>query len=103
MKKCGNQASYSVELVKRDEYGGVPVDLCPGESRLCILEDPKDGELVGILFDRQRYFAELKTKYLGRTLLYTPVIASTQTLFERQVLQRPDKLHSVHTNIWLGR
>lgn len=99
MKKCGNQASYSVELVKRDEYGGVPVDSCPGESRLCILEDPKDGELVGILFDRQSYFAELKTKYLGRTLLYTPVITSTQTLFERQVLQRPDIVHSVHTNI----
>lgn len=83
MRACGSQASYTVELVERDDCGGVPVDSCPGESRLCMLEDPSEGELVGIPFDRRRYFAELKTKYLGRILLYTPVITSTQTLFER--------------------
>ena len=83
MRTCGGQGAYSVELVERDDCGGVPVDSCPDESKLCILEEPSEGELVGMLFDRRRYFAELKTKYLGHTLLYTPVIASTQTLFEK--------------------
>ena len=83
VRKSGGQPSYSVEVVERDDCGGVPVDSCPSESKLCILEDPSEGELAGMMFDRRKYFDELKTKSLGRTLLYTPVISSTQTLFER--------------------
>jgi hypothetical protein len=77
--------SYTVEVIERDEHGGVPVDCHPTDNKLCVLSNPSPGELSGIKFNREEYFKELHTKSMGQTVLYTPVIASTHLLYERNV------------------
>ena len=81
----GDGGSYTVEVIERDEHGGVPVDCHPTDNKLCVLSNPSPGELSGIKFNREEYFKELHTKSMGQAVLYTPVIASTQSLFTMYV------------------
>ena len=83
IRKAGSTDSYTLELVQRDEYGGIPVDCDPTDQKLYVLPNPTEGELNGMKFNKDNYFKELKTKTLGHTLLYTPVIASTHLLYQR--------------------
>ena len=70
-----------VEIVLRDGRGGLPVDISPALNHIYLLPHPTDGELIGLPFDVTVYLSHLQTKILGRTIIYSPVIASTQTLF----------------------
>ncbi len=73
----------SLHLVYHDYQSGTPVDPspCPNHSQMVLLTSPADWQLERQPFNFNEYFRHLQTKKLGRTLLYTAVIPSTQTLF----------------------
>lgn len=77
-------SEMDVELITADMSKGTPVDAhpaSPSPQRLCIFARPAHWQLSALPFDFQLYFSLLQTSTLGRTILYTPVISSTQTAF----------------------
>lgn len=46
-----------------------------------MITSPAQWQLQGLPFSREEYFSRLETRELGRTVLYTPVITSTQLPF----------------------
>ena len=77
------KSSYRVELVERDDDGGLPVDCRPDKDKMCIVSDPRCGEMVGLSFNPFKYLELVKTKWLGRSVIYTEIIGSTQDLFTK--------------------
>ena len=73
----------SVRLLRTDFEAGTPVDepTKPTHSEQVIITNPARWQLDNQPFDFLEYFESLRTDKLGRTLLYTSVITSTQTLF----------------------
>ncbi len=74
----------SVQLITTDMSSeGTPVDPFPSPSptSISVFTRPAKWQLERLRFDVDGYFGHLKTAQLGRTVLYTPVIASTQTVF----------------------
>ena len=69
---------------------GTPVDPLPqpSSSNLTVIARPAKWQLRSLPFDSDLYFEHLQTAYLGRTVLYTPVISSTQTVFTGNVTFR---------------
>ena len=59
---------------------GTPVDPLPlpSSSNLTVIARPAKWQLRSLPFDSDLYFEHLQTAYLGQTVLYTPVISSTQ-------------------------
>ena len=62
---------------------GTPVDPLPEPSakNLTVVARPARWQLHSLPFNPDLYFEHLMTAQLGRTVLYTPVISSTQTVF----------------------
>lgn len=75
-----------VEVVRRDDRGGIPVDAMPNHGHYYLLLYPTKGEMTGLPFNVPQYLSYLQTKTLGHTVIYSPVISSTQTLFTGCVL-----------------
>ena len=74
----------SAHLITTDFEDGTPVDGFPpppGPKELAVLTNPATWQVNSLSFDFLEYFKLLKTKDMGRSVLYTPVIGSTQTLF----------------------
>ena len=67
-----------IELIPTEDGSPLPV---PTAHHLCVITTPTQQQLNAISFDFQLYFSLLKTATLGRTVLYTPIISSTQTVF----------------------
>lgn len=67
---------------------GTPVDPLPQPSakNLTVVARPARWQLHSLPFNPDIYFEHLKTAHLGRTVLYTPVISSTQTVFTGNVM-----------------
>ena len=64
-----------------DDYSqGSPVDPPPKptESLLTIITNPAFWQVQQLAFDSHAYFTTLKTTNMGRSVVYTPVITSTQ-------------------------
>lgn len=77
-------SEMSARLVTTDFEEGTSVDEYPSppqSSELAILMRPAKWQLRHLPFDFLEYFELLKTRSLGRSVLYTPVIGSTSTLF----------------------
>ena len=77
-------SEMSARLITTDFEDGTSVDGFPPppeSSELAIFTNPARWQLRNLSFDFLEYFKLLKTKDMGRSVLYTPVIASTQTLF----------------------
>ncbi len=53
----------------------------PTANHLCVITRPTQAHLSALSFDFQLYFSLLRTVSLGRTMLYTPVMSSTQNVF----------------------
>lgn len=72
-----------IEIVNTDEMReGSSVDPlpCPTTNKIVLLTRPSEAQLNSLEFDVAQYVRCLRTGHLGRTLLYTPVIGSTQTM-----------------------
>ena len=70
-------------LFCQDDYSqGSPVDPPPesSESLLTVITSPASWQVKQVSFDADAYFTALKTTNMGRCLLYTPVITSTQVV-----------------------
>lgn len=77
-------SEMSVRLITTNFEEGSSVDgfpSLPQPSELAILTNPAKWQVRSLSFDFLEYFKLLKTQNLGRSVLYTPVITSTQTLF----------------------
>ena len=70
-----------VEMLRKDDHGGIPVDTNPTHNHYYLLLHPNKGEMTGLPFNVTEYLTHLQTKSLGHTVIYSPVISSTQTLF----------------------
>ena len=70
-----------VEILRKDDRGGIPVDTNPSHNHYYLLLYPNKGEITGLPFNVTEYLSHLRTKSLGHTIIYSPVISSTQTLF----------------------
>ena len=70
-----------VEILRKDDRGGIPVDTDPSHNHYYLLLQPNEGEITGLPFNVTEYLSHLQTKTLGHTVIYSPVISSTQTLF----------------------
>lgn len=70
-----------VQIVRRDDRGGIPVDTTPSHNHYYLLLYPNQGEMTGLPFNVTEYLSHLRTKTLGHTVIYSPVISSTQSLF----------------------
>lgn len=66
---------------------GTPVDPFPPPTptSISVFMKPAKWQLKRLGFDFGSYYSHLKTAYLGRMVLYTPVVASTQTVFTGNV------------------
>ena len=72
----------SLHFISTDNSQGSPVDLPkPMTSDFTVITQPDPMQVKNLPFSSEEYFQELKTRELGRTLLYTPVITSTQLPF----------------------
>ena len=62
---------------------GTPVDDLSqtSNSDLSIITRPAPWQLDEVPFSQSMYFSELQTRDIGRTVLHTPVITSTQLPF----------------------
>ena len=77
-------SEMSARLITTNFEEGTSVDGFPPppkSTELAIFTNPAQWQVRSLSFDCLEYFELLKTKDLGRSVLYTPVIASTQTLF----------------------
>ena len=78
----------SLQLIFNDfSKLGTPVDPLPlpSSSNLTVIARPAKWQLHSLPFDSDLYFEHLRTAHLGRTVLHTPVISSTQTVFTGNV------------------
>ncbi len=77
----GNEVS--LEFLTTDYTLGTPVDHAPSPSpsKLTVVARPAPWQLQQLPFHPEEYFGRLETRELGRTVLYTPVITSTQLPF----------------------
>lgn len=77
----GNE--LSLEFLTTDYTQGTPVDHTPSPSpsQMTIITRPAHWQLQHAPFSQEEYFEALETRELGRTVLYTPVITSTQLPF----------------------
>ena len=76
-------SKVDIELVRTDsatEGSSVDPLPAPATDKIVLLTTPSDLDLEEVEFDFVQYTRWLRTGYLGRTLLYTPVIGSTQTM-----------------------
>ncbi len=73
----------SLRLIDHNYQSGTPVDPppSPAHAELALITHPADWQLETQPFNFSEYFACLRTEKLGRTLLYTAVIPTTQSLF----------------------
>lgn len=81
-------SEMSARLITTNFEDGSSVDGFPSPpqpSELAILTNPAKWQIRSLSFDFLEYFKLLKTQNLGRSVLYTPVITSTQTLFTGNV------------------
>ena len=72
-----------IELVLTDMTSeGTPVDPLPqpAADKIVLLTNPSHLQLQSIGFDTSQYMKCLQTAFLGRALIYTPIIGSTQTM-----------------------
>ena len=53
----------------------------PTMKKIVLLTNPSSSQLRSLEFNVSQYTTSLQTAFLGRTLIYTPVIGSTQTAF----------------------
>ena len=76
-------SEVDIELVRTDEDSeGSSVDPPPSPAvdKVVLLTRPSERQLRSLEFDTSQYMKYLRTGHMGRTLLYTPVIGSTQTM-----------------------
>lgn len=76
-------SEVDIEIVDTDEMSeGSSVDPlpCPAANKIVLLTRPSEAQLNNLEFDVAQYMRCLRTGHLGRTLLYTAVIGSTQTM-----------------------
>lgn len=73
----------SLVFISTDYSIGTPVDdpQRPSTSELTVITNPAPWQLKSLPFSPAEYFQRLETSELGRTLLHTPVITSTQLPF----------------------
>ncbi len=73
----------SIRIISIDYAMGTPVDQPPrpSTSEQTIVTQPAQWQLDSLPFSSQEYFRKLETRELGRTVLHTPVITSTQLPF----------------------
>ena len=73
----------SLRLIEHNYQSGTPVDSAPfpTHSEMALITLPARWQLEAQPFNFSEYFDRLHTTSLGRTVLYTAVIPSTQTLF----------------------
>ena len=72
-----------IELMTSDpviEGWSVDPPPTPAPNKIVLLTRPLQGDLEELGFDIAQYKRLLHTGHMGRTLLYTPVIGSTQTM-----------------------
>ena len=77
-------SEMDIHLIQTDiATEGTPVDPLPEPTRSClsVLTRPAKWQLDRVQFCFKEYFDHLRTAYLGRTVLCTPVVSSTQTFF----------------------
>lgn len=76
-------SEVNIELITSDPViSGSSVDppSTPTANRIVLLTNPLQTEVQDLEFDFNQYTRLLTTGHVGRTLLYTPVIGSTQTM-----------------------
>ena len=76
-------SGVDIELMTADPaVDGSSVDPphTPTPNKIVLLTRPLQGDLEELEFDGSQYTRLLRTGHMGRTLLYTPVIGSTQTM-----------------------
>ena len=76
-------SEVDIELVMTDmAREGTPVDPLPqpAADKIVLLTNPSHPQLQSIGFESSQYMKCLQTAYLGRALIYTPIIGSTQTM-----------------------
>ena len=81
-------SEISLQLISNDfSKLGTPVDPLPqpSSSNLTVIARPAKWQVRSLPFDLDLYFEHLRTAHLGQTVLYTPVISSTQTVFTGNV------------------
>lgn len=81
-------SEISLQLISNDfSKLGTPVDPLPqpSSSNLTVIARPAKWQVRSLPFDLDLYFEHLQTAHLGQTVLYTPVISSTQTVFTGNV------------------
>ena len=73
----------SLRFITHDYTLGTPVDMppSPSASELTVVTSPAPWQVKQLPFSSQVYFRQLQTRELGRVLLHTPVITSTQLPF----------------------
>ena len=78
----GSEVDITLVGAGSDEEGSsVDPPPTPTASEIVLLTRPSEEQLQGMEFDVTQYTRWLRTGHLGRTLVYTPVIGSTQTVF----------------------
>ena len=76
-------SEVDIELITSDpaiEGSSVDPPPTPTPKRIILVTRPLEAELQDLEFDVAQYKRLLCTGHLGRTLLFTPVIGSTQTM-----------------------
>lgn len=76
-------SEVDIELVRTDaasEGSSVDPHPTPATNKIVLLTRPSATELEELKFDFAQFTHWLQNRYLGKTLLYTPVIGSTQTM-----------------------
>lgn len=73
----------SLRFLSHDFTLGTPVDSTPpsSPSELTVVTRPAPWQVNSLPFSSKDYFRQLETRELGRTILHTPVITSTQLPF----------------------
>lgn len=76
-------SEMDIELIPDDMTEGTPVDPPPepAHNSISIYTKPAKWQLASLPFNPDLYFSHLRTTHLGKTMLYTSVISSTQTVF----------------------
>ena len=84
---CIKGSDMDIQLIETDFSRGTPVDPLPqpAPNQLCVVVRPAQWQLQSVSFEFEEYFRHLRTAHLGRTVLHTPVISSTQTVFSGNV------------------
>ena len=81
-------SEISARLITTNFEEGSSVDgfpPLPQSSEVAIVTNPAKWQISGLSFNSLEYFEQLKTQTLGRSVLYSPVTTSTQTMFTGNV------------------